>query len=126
MGLTQAAAEKKHLVTIMVDSEQSALEMSQILWQSDATKFVPNVLGNHRLAAETPVVIDWGQEKELYQDDILINVTSEQLRQFSRFQTLIELVSTKEEDRAAARMRYKFYRDRGYEIKHVDYQVSIL
>jgi len=32
----------------------------------------------------------------------------------------VELVGTDEEDKALARQRFKFYRDRGYEIKHSD------
>ena len=33
---------------------------------------------------------------------------------------LSKLVGTDEEDKALARQRFKFYRDRGYEIKHFD------
>jgi DNA polymerase-3 subunit chi len=77
------------------------------------------VLASHALAKETPVVMDW-QEKQLCQDDILINLTQKQLTTFSRFRQLIELVSTEEQDKELARQRYIFYRDRGYEIRHFD------
>ncbi|RDJ93817.1 DNA polymerase III subunit chi, partial [Lacticaseibacillus rhamnosus] len=36
---------------------------------------------------------------------------------FSRFQRLVEIVGTDASDRQAARERYRFYRDRGYEIR---------
>ena len=39
---------------------------------------------------------------------------------FSRFRRLIEIVGADEVDKAQARIRYKFYRDRGYEIKSYD------
>jgi DNA polymerase-3 subunit chi len=39
---------------------------------------------------------------------------------FSRFRRLIEIVGLDEADKAKARIRYKFYRDRGYEIKNYD------
>jgi DNA polymerase-3 subunit chi len=34
---------------------------------------------------------------------------------------LVELVSEDEQDKLAARARFKFYRDRGYEMKSIDH-----
>jgi len=36
---------------------------------------------------------------------------------FSRFQRLVEIVGTDADDREDARARFRFYRDRGYEIR---------
>jgi len=55
----------------------------------------------------------------------LINLSQKQLTAFSRFRQLIELVGVEEQDKILARQRYKFYRDRGYEIKHFDQQSLI-
>ena len=118
-NLVQQALEKRHLVTILTESEQAASQVNSGLWRHDVCSFIPNVLASHALAAETPVLIDW-QEKTLFQDDILINLTQQQPASFSRFRELIELVGNDENDKTAARQRYKFYRDRGYEIKHFD------
>lgn len=118
-NLVQQALEKKHLVAILAESEQAANQVNSALWQGGTTSFLPNVLASHAHASETPVLIDW-QEKTLFQDDILINLTQLQLTAFSRFRQLIELVSNDEADKVAARQRFKFYRDRGYEIRHID------
>lgn len=117
LNLVQQALAKRHLVTVLAEDEPAASAMSNLLWHSSAASFLPNVLAADALAAETPVVFDW-QEKTLFQDDILINLTQQQLTVFSRFRQIIELVSNDEEDKAAARLRFKFYRDRGYEIQH--------
>jgi DNA polymerase-3 subunit chi len=53
-------------------------------------------------------------------DDILLNLRQDQPAFFSRFQRLIEIVGMDDADKAAARVRYKFYRDRGYEIRQHD------
>lgn len=113
------ALAKRHLVTLFAESEQVAQVYSDSLWQQDPTSFLPNVLATNILASETPVVIDW-QDEQLCQDDILVNLTQRQLTVFSRFRQLVELVGTDEQDKALARERFKFYRDRGYEIKHFD------
>ena len=39
---------------------------------------------------------------------------------FSRFLRVIEMVGLDEVDKIAARKRFKFYRDQGYEIKTLD------
>ena len=57
-------------------------------------------------------------------DEVLINLRPEWPPFFSRFQRLIEIVSLDEEDRSQARARFKFYRDRGYEIKSHDLSKS--
>jgi len=119
MILVRKALAKRHLVTLFAESEQAAQAYSDVLWQQDSTSFLPNVLASHDLANETPVVIDW-QDEQLCQDDILVNLTQRQLTVFSRFKQLVELVGIDEHDKALARERFKFYRDRGYEIRHFD------
>ncbi|MFM9836329.1 MAG: DNA polymerase III subunit chi [Methylophilaceae bacterium] len=119
LNLLQRALEKRNQVTILTESEDAASQLNTALWQANACSFYPNVLSNHALARNTPVLIDW-QEKNLFQDDILINLTQHQLTAFSRFRQLVELVSKDEVDKTAARQRFKFYRDRGYEIKHIE------
>jgi len=117
--LVRKALAKRHLVTLFAESEQAAQAYSDVLWQQDSTSFLPNVLASHALANETPVVIDW-QDEQLCQDDILVNLTQRQLTVFSRFKQLVELVGVDEQDKTLARERFKFYRDRGYEIRHFD------
>jgi len=51
---------------------------------------------------------------------VLVNLHEESPPAFSRFERLIEVVGTDEDDRQRARGRFRFYRDRGYEIHHHD------
>lgn len=113
------AFEKRHQVTVLVENAQAANAIGEGLWQGPPTSFTPNVIASHVFAKETPIVVDW-QESQLYQDDVLINLTQQQPASFSRFRQLVELVGVDEGDKVAARQRFKFYRDRGYEIKHID------
>ena len=57
---------------------------------------------------------------KLLHDDVLINLQHPQPTIFSRFKRLIEIVGADEADKVLARARYKFYRDRGYEIRSYD------
>ncbi|MNC95608.1 DNA polymerase III subunit chi [compost metagenome] len=51
---------------------------------------------------------------------MLINLRPQQPPYFGRYQRLIEIVSLDDGDRAGARERFRFYRDRGYEIRSHD------
>lgn len=121
--LVQGALNKRRQVTIFADNAQNAAELSAHLWQQPANSFLPNVLADDVNASQTAVVLNW-QESQLTQDDMLINLTQIQPLFFSRFTQLVEMVGQEEQDKAAGRLRFKFYRDRGYEIKHVDYANS--
>ena len=55
---------------------------------------------------------------------MLLNLRGEWPPFFSRFERLIEIVSLDDEDKRLARERYKFYRDRGYEIRNHDLSKS--
>ena len=118
--LVQSALIKRRNITILAIDENIAADVSTDLWQNKLENFLPNVLANHALAKLTPVVIHW-QDNPLFQDDMLINLTAKEPNCFSRFTQLVELVGEVEQDKLAARTRFKFYRDRGYEIKSIDY-----
>jgi DNA polymerase-3 subunit chi len=52
--------------------------------------------------------------------DLLINLDDEWPPFFSRFERLVEIVGTEEDNKVKARSRYKFYKDRGYPLQTFD------
>lgn len=116
--LSEKAIAKNVKLMVLAQTDASATEIAQYLW-SLPQQFLPNHFVSHPLAAETPLVVDWQGEKLLH-DEVLINLQHPQPLFFSRFRRLIEIVGMDEADKINARLRYKFYRDRGYEIKSYD------
>lgn len=94
-----------------------------MLWSIPATGFLPHCRARDPLADVTPVIVDH-DPGELTHDQVLLNLGSERPVFFSRFQRLIEIVTADEADRLAARERFRFYRDRGYEIRSHDMSQS--
>jgi DNA polymerase III subunit chi len=123
-SLLAEALQKQRQATLHVENEVAAQRISDYLWQNINTSFLPNMSENHSLAKETPVVIDW-QSTQLLQDDLLINLQDKQPLFFSRFKQLVEIVGLDETEKINARERFKFYRDRGYEIKHIDFAKQV-
>lgn len=94
-------------------------EVETLFWTLGQTSFVPHCRGHHPLAQETPIIVDH-DEAIFPHDEILLNLRVSCPPFFSRFRRLIEVVSLDAEDKMGARERYKFYRDRGYEIHDHD------
>jgi DNA polymerase III subunit chi len=122
--LVQSALSKRRHVMVFAADEKMASDVSVSLWQNKADSFLPNVCTNSPHSRITPVLIALQGDDVINnstQDDMLINLTENEPSFFSRFTQLVELVSDEEHDKMAARVRFKFYRDRGYEIKSTNY-----
>lgn len=115
------SADKR--VLVCCPDADAAGRFDRMLWTTPAIGFIPHCLAGDALAPETPVLIDYRGDEPAH-DDILLNLRPEWPPLFSRFQRLIEVVSLEDEDRRLARERYKFYRDRGYEIRTHDLSKS--
>ena len=115
-----AKAVKRGLRVMVYTPDEAATEkMDQLLWSTSAISFIPHCRASDSLAPVTPVIIDHNADNFTH-DDVLLNLHNEQPLFFGRFHRLIEIVSLEENDRTAARDRFRFYRDRGYEIKSHD------
>lgn len=93
-----------------------AARVDRVLWTQPAIAFVPHCRSDSPLAGETPIVITADLDATPF-DEVLVNLDGDLPPGFARFQRLIEVVGPDEADRAPARTRYRFYRDRGYPLQ---------
>lgn len=103
-------------VVALCPDEETAQRVDRMLWLAPATGFVPHCDSRSPLAPMTPIVIDYRGEEPIH-DQVLLNLRDDWPPFFSRFERLVEIVSAEDNDKERARERYKFYRDRGYEIR---------
>ncbi|MES2499461.1 MAG: DNA polymerase III subunit chi [Pseudomonadota bacterium] len=126
VSLVEKALLKQRQVTLFTEDVNSAVSVSDCLWENQPASFLPHVIAHHAHETKTPIIIACkknaaGQADNVTQDELLINLTLQEPPFFSRFTHLIEIVGNEESDKLGARQRYKFYRDRGYEIQHIDH-----
>lgn len=114
--LAAKAMQQSVKVLIYAPAAEIAERIDRMLWLVPPTGFVPHCMTHDRLAAETPVLIARGAD-ELPHDELLLNLHDEWPAPFARFHRLAEIVSRDEADRQLARGRFRFYRDRGYQIQ---------
>jgi DNA polymerase-3 subunit chi len=114
------AMQQDMKVLIMAPEESVAREIDRLLWMFPSTGFLPHCMIGDPLAAETPVLIARNGDT-INHNDILLNLGAEAPAFFGSFTRLVEIVSRdNDEDKLAARARFKFYKDRGYELRHHD------
>jgi DNA polymerase-3 subunit chi len=103
---------------VFVSNAEAVAATQSYLWQQP-TSFLPSLSLSDELANVTPIIVDY-QRDHLVHDEVLINFQHPHPPFFSRFKRLVEIVGIDEADKDEARVRYKFYRDRGYQITVFD------
>ena len=114
----KAFAQKKRML-IYAPEADAASRLDKMLWTWQAIGFVPHCMLHDSLAAETPILIASDDESP-ERCELLLNLSTQQPPHFERFERLLEVVAADEEERQAARDRYRFYRERGYRIANHD------
>ena len=116
--LQQAWAKRQAVLVFVPDTEQ-ATRLDRMLWTQPALSFVPHCRSDVPLAAETTILLT-DRLEDPAQEACLLNLSDNLPPSFSRFEHLVEIVSTADSDRLPARERFKFYRERGYAIESQD------
>lgn len=103
-------------MVILLPDEAAMIEFDKALWSVAATSFLPHCRADNRLASQTPILLTC-DDPPAEADQILLNLAESPPGFFGRFERLVEFVGTAPEDIARSRERFRFYRDRGYEIQ---------
>lgn len=110
-------------VVIYDDNGANLAKLDHALWTFSALDFIPHVMAGSKDAADTPVLLA-SERADFAHHDVLVNLSSEPPEFFSRFERLIEVISTDDDQRAQARGRWRFYKERGYLIETHDLAAS--
>jgi DNA polymerase III subunit chi len=98
---------------VFCDDEARLRRFDEALWTFAPLEFIPHTSGSDPLADRTPVLLT-SRVAELPHHEVLVNLGSSLPQFFTRFERLVEVVGADPEDRAQARQRYRYYKDRGY------------
>lgn len=118
---SEAATSEKPLV-VVCDQLERLVEFDELLYSFSDDDFLPHVFIDHPMADEAPVVlspISWvpGEGRT---PALLLNLGDTVPDCFSSYDRVFEVVGPDEADRALARQRFTFYRDRGYTLTRHD------
>jgi DNA polymerase III subunit chi len=118
--LVEKAWRLKHTAFLHTATPGEAQRLDALLWTFSDHSFLPHVLDvpdlEPALSAATPVRIGSG-EAPRFEAALLVNLDGDVPLFFSRFERVAEIVGGGETQRALARERFRFYRDRGYPLE---------
>lgn len=111
--LTEKAVQQGHQVYINTESTVQLQQLDDLLWTFRAGSFLPHAVDDGQDHGAAPILLAHGREPQ-DSHDVLVNLSNDVPPFFSRFNRVAELVGGDETQRAGARNRYRFYKDRGY------------
>lgn len=113
---------------VVTGSPEMLTDLDQWLWTFSASEFVPHYrtaaiaksdTAQGKVMMATPVLLVESL-RDCTHHGVLVNLGPEIPDEFERFERFIEVVTTSNDDRLAARLRWKHYADRGYALKRHD------
>ena len=110
--IAEKAFRAGHGVYLHVADEEAAGRLDELLWTFRAGSFVPHARWRGEGEPEEPVLV--GRIEPPAGPDVLVNLAPAVPPFFSRFARVAEIVGGGEAQRAAARERFRWYRERGY------------
>lgn len=116
--ITEKAYQQQLKVYIHTTSASEAKAMDDLLWTYRAGSFLPHCLKQSQtpeILRSVPILIGHADDP-LDQRQVLLNLTNDVPLFFSQFDRVAEVVGMGENDRDEGRKRYRFYKDRGYEL----------
>ena len=115
--LATLAWQRRKPITFFIPDPARAEAFDKALWSSDPLSFIPHCHLNSAEADRTLIIITDNLDA-VSQDELLVNLGDDVPPGFARYQRLFEIVSRHDTDKATARERMAFYKDRGYPITY--------
>lgn len=129
--LIEKAYNLGHKVYVHGSSQQQLEKLNQLLWSFKANSFIPHSIypspetstssstntDNSAKNLPTKEVVLSAEAPPNDYNEVLINLSNQVPGFFSRFERVSEIVIAHEEIKKATRANYRFYRERGYDVK---------
>jgi len=117
--LIDKAQSQGHSIFVQSHSPQHAELLDNLLWTFKPASFVTHSLSDSSIAKNCSVVIGNNHDTNIKnsKNDVLINFDTTVPDAFSQYGRVIEIVNKQDDSSVNGRIRYKFYKDRGYKME---------
>jgi len=114
IGLTEQLIRRNRSALIYFEDQKAIDHFSLALLEKEL--FIPHLIEENTFLNKLSLT----QSRIDLMDDTLINFSSREIKGFSRYLKMYELVGHDDEDKTSARERYCFYKDCGYQVDSID------
>jgi DNA polymerase-3 subunit chi len=113
--IAEKAYKQGHRVFMLVNDESEARELDTLLWTFSQSSFVPHArygTEDSEQRAKVPVWIG-SALPDPQPDEVLVTMSERETPASLQFGRIADLVGDSTEDKAAGRLRFKYYRNQG-------------
>lgn len=114
--IAEKAYQQDYRIYIHTGSPEEAHRVDDLLWTFRQGSFLPHGLYASDEQDECAIVIGHQSEAPSTNKDVLINLAQDVPLFFSQFERVAEMINADDAQKQHGRERYRFYRDRGYEL----------
>jgi DNA polymerase-3 subunit chi len=114
LGLTEHLIRRNRSALIYFEDQKAIDHFSLSLLEKEL--FIPHLIEENAILNKLSLT----HSRIDLMDDTLINFASKEIKGFSRYLKMYELVGDDDEDKKSARERYRFYKDCGYQVNSMD------
>ena len=101
-------------VFLKLNNMEDAQLLDDLLWTFSQSSFIPHQLCQDGYKVDSPVAI--GVSPPHVNDiDVIISISDEPLIEFTRYQRIVEIVGSSDNEKTLGRKQYKYYKDHGIE-----------
>ena len=111
--LTEKAYSLGHRIHIQTDTEQQSKLIDDLLWQYAPSSFIPH---SRIGSGDDPVSVGTDLTAATHAD-VLINLGAQPCQVEDRFSRINEVISADSESLAQGRDRYRFYKEKAYQVE---------
>ena len=117
--LCAKAVQQQMRVLVYALDESLIEQFDELLWTFSSISFIPhcNLRDEPDLVNVTPVILGNRIPADAH-FDVLLNLDRQHPPAIGEFKRIIEIVDNAPDEKAEARIRYRFYKEAGYEIQH--------
>jgi len=121
--LVEKAFSAGHRIYLHCHDEMSVQQLDDELWRFRQGSFLPHQSSLNGTDPETPIHIGCDDRVGPHYD-LLINLSDSTPPEAARYRRLAELVSGSEASKAAARQRYRAWREAGWPLRNHDIEMT--
>lgn len=114
--LAEKAWQMGHRVYIATPSAEATRQIDELLWTFRPDSFVPHGRYPETGGNDLPVLVGHNNQPD-DGAEVLVNLTPSVPEFHESFKRIAEFVSGDEESRHLGRERFRYYRDRGYDVR---------
>ena len=114
--LCEKILSQKLKAYIHTDTQEQAQYLDDLLWSYRPESFLPHCLIDTETDEEVSIVIGYA-DKFLEKSDVLINLSQDIPDFHASFSRIVEIIAADDESKAQGRLRWKQYKDAGYELE---------